>query len=117
MILFFLISLSFSAQSLELETKNFYFCSYKTATLVKNRTVRIHYFPEEKKCAVFYTIKGIDQIIASGRWLSFCETKANQVVENLQKELWKCKSNSQTVKVFYPFNQEESASNNNNSEG
>ena len=101
MILLFLISLSFSVQALELDTKSFYFCSYKTATQIKSRTVRVHYFPEEKKCAVFYAVKGKDKIIASGRWLSFCETKANQTVENLQKELWKC--SPQKIKVFYPL--------------
>ncbi|MCZ0931853.1 MAG: hypothetical protein OXJ52_01705 [Oligoflexia bacterium] len=116
MILLFLISLSFSVQSLELDTKSFYFCAYKTATQVKNRTVRIHYFPEEKKCAVFYTVKGTDKIIASGRWLAFCKTKADQLVENLQKELWKCKFSNQEVKVFYPLDQEKSLPNDTSSE-
>ena len=106
MIFLFLFSLSLPIQALELDTKNFYVCSYKTATQVKNRTLRIHYFPEEKKCAVFYTIKGVDKVIASGKWLAFCETKAKELAENLEQSLWKCKSYKETVQVFYPFEQE-----------
>ena len=110
------MSFSFFVQSLELNTESFYFCSYKTAIEVKSQTIRIHYFPEEKKCAVFHTVKGKDTLIASGRWLSFCETKAHQTVENLQKELWKCESYKKTVKVFYPFKQKQPQTYNTNSE-
>ena len=113
MIFLFLISLSASVQALELDTKAFYFCTYKTATQVKNRAIRIHYFPQEKKCAVFYTVKGLDQMVASGRWLSFCETKANELAENLEKGLWKCKFYNQAIKVFYPFEQEKALSDDN----
>ena len=116
MILVLLMSFSFFAQSLELDTKNFYFCSYKTAIQVKNRTIRVHYFPEEKKCAVFYAIAGNDKLVASGRWLAFCNTKAQQIVENLQKELWKCKAHNQPIKVFYPFEPEKPSTDSANSE-
>ena len=116
MIFLFLFSLSFSVQALELDTKSFYVCAYKTATQVKNRTIRIHYFPEEKKCAVFYTVKGTDKVIASGRWLSFCETKAKKLAENIEKALWKCKFYKQSIKVFYPFEQEKALSDDNSSE-
>ena len=64
----------------------------------------MHYFPEEKKCAVFYNVKGKDKLIASGRWLTFCETKMNDIIKNLEKSLWKCEKGS--VKVFYPFEEE-----------
>ena len=107
MILLFLTGLSFSVQALELGAKDFYFCSYKTATQVKSRTIRIHYFPAEKKCAVFYTVKGKDKLMASGRWLAFCKNKADKLVENLKEGLWKCELNSQTTKVFYPFEPED----------
>ena len=102
-LVFFVLSFSFIAQSIELSTESFYFCSYKTATLVKNRTIRTHYFPEDNKCAVFYSVKGIDKIIASGKWISFCETKAKQTAENLQEKLWECKKHEKEVKVFYPI--------------
>ena len=100
---FFILSFSFTAQSIELNTESFYFCSYKTATQVKSRTIRIHYFPEDKKCAVFYSVKGIDKMIASGKWMSFCETKAKQIAENLKEKLWECKIQEKEVKVFYPI--------------
>ena len=101
MIWFFLISWPASVQALDLDTKSFYFCSYKTAKQVKSRTLRTHYFPKEKKCAVFYTVKGADKLIASGRWLAFCESKATKIIENLEKALWECKK--QKVQVFYPL--------------
>ena len=117
MIFLLLFSLSFSVQALELNSQSFYICTYKTATQIKNRNVRIHYFPEEKKCAVFYTIKGIDKIIASGRWLPFCKTKGKELVENLEKALWKCKFSKESVKVFYPFKEQKTPLNNTSSEG
>ena len=101
-LLFVLISLSaFSPQALELETQEFFFCFQNTATTVEARTIRIHSFPEENKCAVVYSIEGQDQMISSGRWLRFCEKKAQRVIDNLQKGLWKCKKQRQKVKVFY----------------
>ena len=106
----------FSVQALELDSQSFYICFYKTATQIKSRTIRTHYFPEEKKCAVFYTVKGADKIIASGRWQTFCETKAKEIAENLEKELWKCKFQKSDVKVFYPFEKEKPSTDNTNSE-
>ena len=99
MILLFLMS-ALTAQALELNTDSFHFCSRKTAKGVLIRSLRIHQV--ENKCAVFYTDKGIDERIASGRWLSFCENKAKQVIENLQKGAWTCKKQSSVV-FFYPF--------------
>ena len=116
MIALLLLNLPFYAQSLELESQNFYICSYKTATQIKSRSLRTHYFPKENKCAVFYTVKGEDKIIASGRWKTFCETKTKEVVENLEKERWSCKSQKEAVKVFYPFEKEKSSSDNTNLE-
>ena len=75
----------------------------RTATAVESRTVRIHQFPEENKCAVIYSIEGQDQVISQGPWFSFCEKKAEQVIANLQKGLWKCKKQQEPVKVFYSF--------------
>ena len=101
-LLFILINLSAtSLQAWELETQEFFFCFQNTATAVETRTVRVHSFPEENKCAVVYSIDGQDQMISAGRWLSFCKKKAQRVIDNLHKGLWKCKKQHQEVKVFY----------------
>ena len=45
-----------------------------------------------------------DRIISQGGWLSFCERKAKQVVDELQEQgLWKCESQHNQVKIFYAF--------------
>lgn len=93
----------FSLQALELESKKFFFCLQKKAKAIESRTVRIHQFPKENKCAVLYSVDGQDQIISQGKWLSFCEKKANQVTTNLQKGLWRCRKYSNQVRVFYSF--------------
>ena len=99
--IFFLLLFNFGcSQALELESLSFYNCSKKTATQIESRNIRIYQFPKENKCAVFYSVKGRDKIISSGKWLRFCEKKANQVIANLKKWLWNCKKQS-GVQVFY----------------
>ncbi len=101
--LFFGLALSiFSVQALEPKTKDFFLCFQKTAPRVQSRTVRIHQFPDEKKCLVIYSVKGKDQIISQGGWMTFCEKKAKQVVDNLTKGLWQCRKENQ-IEVFFPF--------------
>ncbi len=85
----------------EITAESFFFCQHKKATAVEARTVRIHQFPEKNKCAVIYSVKGRDQVISKGRWLSFCEKKAEQTAANLQKGLWKCDRQDKQVQVFY----------------
>ena len=95
--------LTFSLQALEVETKDFFSCLQKTATTIESRTVRIHQFLDENKCAVVYSVEGQDKVISHGSWLSFCESTAAKVVANLQKGLWKCEGQKNQVKVFYSF--------------
>ena len=100
--IFFLLLFNFGySQALELKSLNFYNCLKKTATQIESRNIRIHQFPKENKCAVFYSVKGRDKIISRGKWLRFCEKKADQVISNLKKGLWDCKKQS-GVQVFYP---------------
>ena len=99
-----LVSLiSISGQALELEAKDFFFCIYKKATNVEARTIRIHQFPEENKCAVVYSVNGKDNMVSYGRWLSFCKSKMEQVAANLTKRLWQCEKQEKPVPVFYSF--------------
>ena len=100
-----LSGLAFPLQSLEIEAQSFFFCQHKKATAVESRTVRIHQFPEENKCAVIYSVKGQDQMIYQGRWLSFCKKKAKQVIAKLQEGLWKCQQQDELVQVFYSVSQ------------
>jgi len=84
----------------ELESSDFHLCIKKTATEIQNRTLRIHYFQDEKRCFLFYSVKGKDELIAQGKWLRFCKKKLEQTIKNLEKGLWECKNNSK-VKVLY----------------
>lgn len=106
-----LSGLAFPLQSLEIETRSFFFCQHKRATAVESRTVRIHQFSEENKCAVIYSVKGQDQVVSQGRWLSFCKKKARQIVDNLQEGLWKCEQQGDLVQVFYSISQSDPESN------
>lgn len=90
-------------QALEMEAKEFFFCVYKKATNMEARTIRIHQFPEENKCAVVYSVNGKDNMVSYGRWLSFCKSKMDQVSSNLQKSLWQCEKQENPVTVFYSF--------------
>ena len=102
--LFFIFVLFVSPlQALELPAKDFFVCLQKTAAKIKSRTVRVHQFPNENKCAVVYSVKGKDQMVFYGGWLSFCEKKAKQVVSNLEKGLWQCTNQKNQVEVFYSF--------------
>lgn len=103
-----LSSSAFPLQSLEIEARSFFFCQHKRATAIESRTVRIHQFPEENKCAVIYSVQGQDQMLSHGRWLSFCKKKARQVVDNLQEGLWKCEQQDDLVQVFYSASQSDS---------
>ena len=104
--IFFLIFWSFSffpiqkAQAQELKSSDFYICIKKTATEVQSRNLRIHQFEKEGKCAVFYSVKGKDRVLSSGKWLRFCKKKLTQTIENLEKGLWDCKKKPE-VQVFY----------------
>ena len=102
--LFFLSFAFFSLQALELESKEFLFCSKKTARFIQARTLRIHHFSKENKCAVIYSIKGQDRILSHGRWLAFCKKRLKQVADNLQKGLWECEKQREPVSVFYSVN-------------
>ena len=94
---------AFSHSAEELTARSFFFCLHKKARAVESRTVRIHQFPKNNKCAVIYSVDGQDQMLSQGRWFAFCEKKARQVIDNLQKGLWKCKEHTKQVKVFYSF--------------
>ena len=99
--LFILILLSSSSiQAEELKSSHFYLCIKKTATEVQSRNIRIHQFEKDNKCAVIYSVKGKDQLISSGKWLTFCKRTLNQVLDNLEKGLWDCKEKPE-VQVFY----------------
>ena len=99
----FLILLSLSsAQAKELKSSDFYICIKKTAVEVQSRNLRIHEFEKDQKCAVFYSVKGKDQVLSSGKWLRFCKKKLKQVIANLEKGLWDCKKKPE-VEVFYPL--------------
>ena len=90
-------------QAEERTAKDFFFCQHRKARTVEARTIRIHQFLKEKKCAVVYSVEGQDKVISSGRWPAFCEKKAREVVNNLQKGLWKCEEQQKDkVQVFYP---------------
>ena len=105
---FFLLGISlftFSGQALEMEARDFFFCVYKKATHIEARTVRIHQFSKENKCAVVYSVNGKDNLISQGRWLSFCKSKAEKVASNLQKSLWQCEKQEEPVTVFYSFSE------------
>ena len=95
--------LSIPLQAFELRATDFFFCTYKKATNMEARTIRIHQFPEENKCAVVYSVNGKDNMLSYGRWLAFCKNKAEQVAENLQKSLWQCTKQEKTVTVVYSF--------------
>jgi len=82
----------------ELKATDFYICIKKTATELQSRVLRIH--QEEKKCAVFYSVKGKDELISHGKWLRFCRKKLVQTIENLEKGLWDCKKKPE-VQVLY----------------
>ena len=78
---FFIILFVSSLQALELKTQDFFFCFKRTATSVESRTIRIHNFSKEDKCAVIYSIAGQDQMVSQGRWLSFCKKKAKKIMK------------------------------------
>ena len=84
----------------ELPTKYFLFCSQKRATGITVRTIRVHYFLKEKKCLTVYSKKGKDEILAQGKWLSFCKKIALQVQTKLKEQLWDCKEQASSL-VFY----------------
>lgn len=103
--LFVCFSLPLLSLAVELEAQSFFFCFQRTATGLQSRTVRVHQFPSEDKCAVFYSIKGQDRVLSLGRWLVFCNNKARQVVDNLEKGLWKCRE-QKGAPVFYSYKTE-----------
>lgn len=98
--LLILILFSLPAWALEKPTTDFFICNQKTATSVKVRSIRIHDFSEEKKCAVIYSVQGQDELLYYGRWKSFCKNKAQEVLDNLKKGLWECEA-FPPVSVFY----------------
>ena len=101
--LFLIIFPFLPLQAEELPAKDFFFCLHRKARTVEARTVRVHQFFKEKKCAVIYSVEGQDKVLSSGRWLAFCEKKAREVVNNLQKGLWKCtEQQKDKIQVFYP---------------
>ena len=89
-----------SFSSVELESPAFFVCIRKQATAVESRTIGVYQFAEENKCAVVYSIGGQDQMVSRGRWLSFCNKKAQQVVGNLQEGLWKCHKQNKVQTVY-----------------
>lgn len=97
---FVLLSLPFFSTALEWKAQSLFFCSQKTATGQQSRSIRVHQSSDKGKCAVFYSVKGRDQLLSQGRWLSFCRKKARQVADNLQKGLWRC-SEHKGLPVFY----------------
>ena len=107
-LLLMLLSFSFPSQKAqaasqelkELKSTDFYICIKKTAIEVQSRNLRIHQFEKEERCVVFYSVKGKDQVISSGKWLRFCKKKLAQTIENLEKGLWNCKKKPE-VQVLY----------------
>lgn len=99
--IFYLLFLSTgSVQAKELKSSDFYLCIKKTATEVQSRNLRIHQFKEEKKCGVFYSVRGKDKMIAGRKWLRSCKKDLAQEIEDLEKRLWSCKAQPE-VQVFY----------------
>ena len=100
--LVFLLTGAFIAPSFseELKALDYFVCEKKTATEILSRTIRVHYFPKIKKCAVIYSVKGQDRLISSGKWLAFCRRRAREQAEKIQKRLWACQQISQ-IEVFY----------------
>ena len=87
--------------ALELPVKNYFFCLRQKAIAVESRTIRVQEFPEKENfCAVIYSVKGQDKIVAQGRWLAFCEKAAKKLKTRLQQNLWKCNQKTK-VQVFY----------------
>ena len=56
---------------LSLRQNNIFSVCKEQATAVESRTVRIHQFPEENKCAVIYSVEGQDQMISQGPMVFF----------------------------------------------
>ena len=94
----------FPAGAVELSGLDFFVCLQKTAITVQARTLRVHQFPNKKKCAVIYSVSGQDKVIAQGGWLSFCKKTLKKAVQNLQKGLWECHS-QKSIQTFYAFPQ------------
>lgn len=83
---------SFYSFAQSIETKEFWICTQEGVEGLRVRSLRIHHFKEDKKCLGLYSVGGKDQVVAYGKWLSFCQKMLAGVKKNLEGHLWYCKS-------------------------
>jgi len=87
---------------LEIPAIKFIMCQQNRGTGKHIRLIKIHKISDDQgdRYITVYTRQGKDAVVAQGKWLMFCDKKADQIKNNLEKALWRCQS-ADSVKVFY----------------